>query len=182
MLEVIYTSSWLSLTWDLLFHRCKMFFEKCDEDFLEDYPKVWEYIAQILQHLIQAEGEYFPILLGILEHLHSDGRGATVLAHCLRLSAARLGSGPVGARFRAHHLDWKQLGVSGNVQQFAEKHDVLFTIGTNSRDPLKQLAELSRDSTTTLEQITSFFKGLSSVPPNFVQSCVQMMISNSSGK
>ncbi|THD19866.1 Translation initiation factor 4G [Fasciola hepatica] len=160
---------------------CKMFFEKCDDDFLEDYPKGWEYIAQILQHLIQPDGAYFPTLLSILRHLHTNGRGATVLAHCFRLSAKRLGEEPVVSRWLAHRLDWKELGVLGDISDFVEKHMVQFTVSPVSCGPLKQLADLCQSSSTSIEQITAFFKRFSSVPPNFVRSCVQTMITNSTG-
>ncbi|VDP85339.1 unnamed protein product [Echinostoma caproni] len=158
---------------------CKMFFEKCDEDFLEDYPKGWEYIAQILQHLIKSDGDHFAAVLSILKHLQSDGRGATVLAHCLRLSAKRMGEENLAAKWRARRLDWKNLGVQGDVGAFIEKHMITFTISPNASERMKQLAELCKNSSTAMEEIMAFFKQFSTVPPNFVRSCVETMISNS---
>ncbi|CAH8493510.1 unnamed protein product [Dicrocoelium dendriticum] len=98
---------------------CRAYFSTLDDGWTAEYVFGWKYLAEIFQHFIQNGPDHFQLLTSILKPLHSGGRGANVLAHCLRMSAARLGPDVVSFKFQSMRLNWTQLGISpGDVLSF----------------------------------------------------------------
>lgn len=158
---------------------CRTYFSTLDDGFLEDYPLGWMYLAEIFQHFIQDGPDHFQLLTSILKPLDSGGRGATVLAHCLRMSAARLGANVVSFKFQSMRLDWMQLGIQGDVLSFTKGHSVSFTIDRNPLvETLKELVELAQSKSTTLDQLNNLFKQVSqcSLPHGFIRHCTIALV------
>ncbi|KAG5453263.1 Eukaryotic translation initiation factor 4 gamma 1 [Clonorchis sinensis] len=157
----------------------------CTGDWLEDYPHGWRYLAEILQHLIQKDQDNFILLLSVLKILKSEGRGASIFAHCLALSASRLGPDCVATKFHAQRLEWSRLGVpAADVENFVKRHSVEFTLSPHPLEiKLKELTDLAASPSTSLEQFTTLFKSLCrpELPGGFVRSCARALISKSKG-
>lgn len=159
---------------------CRAYFSTLDDGWTAEYVFGWKYLAEIFQHFIQNGPDHFQLLTSILRPLHSGGRGANVLAHCLRMSAARLGPDVVSFKFQSMRLDWTQLGISpGDVLSFINEHSISFTIDPNPlAETLKELRDLAQLKSTTLDQLNKLFKQLphSDLPYGFIRQCTIALV------
>jgi hypothetical protein len=162
---------------------CKHFFKNCDEDWLSDYPKGLQYIAEILQHLIQEDLD-FTILLKSVKQMTPLNSAAVVLANCLRMASARLGIGPVANKWQSSKTDWVQWGINQqNIQSFVEQHSVTFTVSQSQESKIKELLTLADSASATHDQLVSLCSQLSTsdLPAGTVRNCTMTMVSKSKG-
>lgn len=168
------------------------FFETCDEDWLADYPRGWMYIAEILQHFIRENSDYFSVLLKAVEPILSDKRAATVVAHCLQLSSMRIQPQILAAKFSTWQFSWAELGLNANeINDFVNNTCPALALSKSadlsqqSHPKLKELSDLIESKATT-EQFSNFFRMLSSnaLPKKFIHCCMQVILKSeqSSGK
>ncbi|KAF8564748.1 hypothetical protein P879_07821 [Paragonimus westermani] len=162
-----------------LISACEGYLVNCDDGWLEDYPFGFKYLAEIFQHFIKDGQDHFQLLLQLLKPLGKNS--PIVLAHCLNLSASRLGEDCLAAKFHSHNLDWLKLGVKDDLLSFATKHKVLFTLRAFFDSKLKDLDALLEITEASSGKITSFCKQMSvaDLPANFIRSCVRIMVSKS---
>ncbi|CAL8072691.1 unnamed protein product [Calicophoron daubneyi] len=167
-----------------LISACKHFFEICDEDWLCDFPKGLQYISEILQNLIQEDAD-LSLLMKSAKQMTPISNAAVVLAECLKMAAARLGTETVAKKWKSSGADWSQWGISQqNIQSFTEKHSVTFSISDQPQESrLKELMALADSASATHDQIVGICRQLSTsnLHGGAVRNCTRTWVSKSKG-
>lgn len=156
------------------------YFDSCDEEWSEEYPLGWKYIAEVLQQLIQpSQKDWFKMVIKTVSSIRSDSRAAIVIAHALDMSLPRCGKETLSRKWQENNLNWTELGVpTEELSVFTDKYLSRLDF-THTSSQLKDLSIVMDNPTQ--ENVTQYFRQLtlSELPQGFIPNCVQLMVQKS---
>ncbi|CAH8598066.1 unnamed protein product [Schistosoma turkestanicum] len=163
---------------------CENFFKLCDSDWISDYPLGWQYVAEILHHLICGESNYMNTLLRSVESLRSDNRAVELVADCIKRSKTSTSIDQLVKKLQACNFTWDKLGMTSNkTWDFVYERSIEFTIYevySYESEKLKELNELTTNPSSP-DKISGYFNALSqrNLSKWFMQSIMPILLRSS---